>query len=89
MGLTTREIVLRCLKARAISWLTTSHAHAALPTIDGSHVVIAIYLNGKRVEPEIVQVATGTPPEWGPDGPAQYNQGEPPPNHEEPGDDAS
>jgi hypothetical protein len=63
----TREIVMRCLKARVVSWLTVSPQAVMLP---GGYV-LAVYCNGKFIEPEVVRIPDGVPPEWGPDGPIQ------------------
>ncbi len=65
-----REIALRCFKARIVSWLTTSVQGAIAPTADGSAVVIAVYSNGRYVEPEILPEPDDRSA-WGPDGPVQ------------------
>lgn len=74
-----REILARCLKARIVSWLQNCRLGVVIPTIDGSGCVIAVYHNGRYVEPELVQVPD-SPADlgWGPDGPATYNQEKPP-----------
>ena len=65
-----RQIVVRMLKARTVSWLTNSQQAVVLPSVDGSSVaVVAVYDTGRYIRPEIVHVPDGVPEGWGMDGP--------------------
>jgi len=72
-----REIAMRCLKARVLSWLTVSAQGVVVHGVDGTSCVIAVYGNGKRIEPEVVHIPDGIPPEWGMDGPVRKPEDEP------------
>ena len=78
-----RELFMRCQKARIMSWLNSSVVGATLPAGEG-FIVLAVYNNGRYVEPEHVHIPN-TPAEmgWGLDGPAQYNQPRPPDGNKE------
>ena len=67
----TTEIVSRCLKARVVSWLTVSQQAVVMPSVDGSGCILAVYDNGRYMQPELVRIPDGVPPGWGPDGPLQ------------------
>jgi hypothetical protein len=74
-----RELYMRCVKARIVSWLNSTAVGATLPVGEG-FIVLAVYNNGRYVEPEHVRIPD-SPAEmgWGPDGPAEYNQPKPEP----------
>lgn len=64
---------MRCLKARAVSWLTNSQQGAVVPLAGGGELILAVYNNGRYVSPAVVQVpndASGIAG-WGPDGPVK------------------
>jgi hypothetical protein len=73
-----RELAMRCLKARFVSWITTSQTPVIVPTMDGSGCVIAVYSNGKYITPQIVHIPNGVPENWGPDGPIPEPPAAPP-----------
>lgn len=85
------EITGRCLKARIISWLNSGDFPAYIPTIDGSGVILALYRNGRHVQPEVVRVPN-SPAElgniWGPDGPVNMGSDEDKPDSDEPGENS-
>jgi hypothetical protein len=62
------EIVSRSLKARVVSFLTITPQAVLLPGAEGPYV-LAVYYNGRYVEPATITIPDGVPPEWGPDGP--------------------
>jgi hypothetical protein len=64
-----REITAICLKARLYSWLTISTQGAMIPCIEGTPVIVAVYANGRRIEPAPVETPDHVPDNWGPDGP--------------------
>jgi hypothetical protein len=64
---------MRNVKARIMSWLTTSQAAALVPTLDGSAGVVAVYQNGRYVEPEMVVIPNSPEGVWGPDGPVNIS----------------
>jgi hypothetical protein len=78
----TRELAMRCLKARIVSWLNTSRVGAVITTNEGMPVVLAIYDNGRYWEPEPIQIPNTLGEFWGPDGPV--NLGPMPPHPGEP-----
>lgn len=63
-----RELYMRCVKARIVSWLNSTTVGAVLPAGD-THVVLAVYHNGKYVEPEPIHIPNSPAEMWGPDGP--------------------
>jgi len=69
-----RELWMRCQKARIMSWLNSSQVGAVLPCGDNQMVVLAMYYNGRYVEPEVFQIPNGVPADWiGPDGPVNFH----------------
>jgi hypothetical protein len=82
----TREIVVRSLKARVVSWLTVTPQAVLLPGADSPYV-LAVYYNGRYVEPATITIPDGVPPEWGPDGPWSPKPPESPDKPEGGGDD--
>ena len=66
-----REVLMRCFKARMVSWLTISQQGAVIPTTDGGSLVMAVYNNGRYVEPNLIRIPNdpGDMANWGPDGP--------------------
>lgn len=71
------ELWLRCQKARIVSWLQSTQIGAVISTMDGRSVVLAVYDNGRYVEPEPLHMPNspadlGWGPDAGPDGPAHY-----------------
>jgi hypothetical protein len=68
------EVLLRCLKARAISWLTSGPYAVVLPTLEGHPVMFAMFVNGRYVVPEVVSVPNDPRDLWGPDGPLPDQQ---------------
>lgn len=88
-----RDLAMRCVKARIVSWLNTNQVGAIVPTLDGRGVVLAVYQNGKYYEPEAVRIPSSPAELWGPDGPMQWGglpgtpgQAEDPPAGEGPPD---
>lgn len=72
-GVKARDIVMRCFKARVMSWLNTATIGAVLPTAEGHGIVLAVYHNGRYIEPEPIQVPNSLAEMWGPDGPIGHN----------------
>lgn len=71
------ELWVRCFKARIVSWLNSDKVGATLPLNDGQYVLLAIYDNGRYVNPETVTVPGSLPADWiGPDGPFTIPQPE-------------
>jgi hypothetical protein len=70
-----RELVGRCVKARIVSWLNSNTVGAVLANPDGHGIVLAVYNNGRYVEPEMVHVPSSPAELWGPDGPI-YRSGQ-------------
>lgn len=68
------DIVMRCTKARIMSWLNTATIGAVIPTLDGHGIVLAVYHNGRYIEPEPVTVPNSLAEMWGPDGPIYRGQ---------------
>lgn len=73
-----RELYMRCVKARIMSWLHSAQIGAVIHGIDGSSTVIAVYSNGKYVEPEVIRMPNSPGEMWGPDGPVNMQNGSPP-----------
>jgi hypothetical protein len=68
-----RDLVMRCFKARIVSWLNTSQTGAVVPTMDGHGVVLAVYQNGRYFQPEAFHIPSSPAELWGPDGPLRWN----------------
>lgn len=73
------ELFMRCQKARIVSWLNSSQVGAVISTLDGNAVCLAVYDNGRYVEPEPLHMPNspadlGWGPDSGPDGPARYGE---------------
>lgn len=68
-----RDVVMRCFKARVMSWLNTATIGAVIPTSEGHGLVLAVYHNGKYIEPEPIMVPNSLAEMWGPDGPVGRN----------------
>jgi hypothetical protein len=67
-----RELYMRCVKARIMSWLNSAIIGAVLPTQDGHGIVLAVYQNGRYVEPETIMMPNSPADMWGPDGPVGH-----------------
>lgn len=65
------------IKARIASWLNSGAVPVIIPSTAGP-VVIAVYSNGRYVEPETINIPSTLPAHWGPDGPVQMGPQEPP-----------
>jgi hypothetical protein len=63
------QIVARYLKARAVSWLTSGPYAVVLPTLEGHPAMFAMFVNGRYVTPEVVNIPNDPRDLWGPDGP--------------------
>lgn len=81
------ELYMRCVKARIVSWLNTTQVGAIVPTVEGPPLVLAVYSNGRYVEPEPIRIPNSPAEMWGPDGPIYRGQGEAPPPEEPPATD--
>lgn len=72
-----RELYMRCVKARIMSWVSTSQMAAIVPTVEGPPIVLAVYNNGRYVEPEPFHVPSSPAEMWGPDGPIYRSPAQP------------
>jgi len=82
------ELWMRCAKARIVSWLNSDKVGATLPLGEGQYVIVAIYDNGRYVQPEVVDIPNGVPADWvGPDGPINLTPTEEPEAPETPEED--
>jgi hypothetical protein len=79
------EIVMRCVKARFVSWITNSQVNATVPTLDGSGVILAVYVNGRAVQLG-VEVPDSPADLWGPDGPVNMTPAEEPEEEDDDGE---
>lgn len=77
------EVWFRCQKARIMSWLGSNHVGAIIPTGPDSGIVLAVYHNGRYIEPEVFHVPNSPAEMWGPDGPL-YRSQQPPEAPEDP-----
>jgi len=68
-----RELISRCFKARVMSWLHSATIGAVIPTSEGHGFVLAVYHNGRYVEPDMIHVPNSPAEMWGPDGPIGHN----------------